>query len=234
MFLRLFDLTLYGGSVLKRSIDVFFAVTMLIVCIPLLVACAVLIRIESEGPVLFRQLRMGRDSRLFEILKLRTMRVGEPGPEFTLGPDLRITRMGAWLRRWKLDELPQLWNVIRGDMSLVGPRPVVPAVALAFASEYAYLLKGRPGLTDPASIKYCDEAGILAFVPDALEYFHTVLTPEKLRISRDYLERATVLTDLQVIVRTALVLLIPARRRGSSSGSEKLHPRLSPPSLSRD
>src|SRR5579864_945752 len=121
---------------------------MLVVCLPLLAVCGLLIRLDSRGPVLFWQIRTGRDFRTFRLLKLRTMRVGEEGPAISVGIDPRVTRFGGWLRRWKVDELPQLWNVLRGDMSLVGPRPVIPEFTSEFAAEYADLLQVRPGLTD--------------------------------------------------------------------------------------
>ena len=131
---------------LKRAIDITVAGAAVVVLFPLFVVFAVLIRLDSKGPALFRQVRMGRNFRTFKILKMRTMRDGEQGSAITLGSDPRITRMGAWLRRWKLDEFPQLWNVLRGEMSLVGPRPVIPELAGEFVAEYKHLLTVRPGL----------------------------------------------------------------------------------------
>src|SRR4051794_29184355 len=177
---------------------------------------------------------MGRNFRPFQLLKLRTMRNGEQGTAITLGSDPRITRLGASLRRWKVDEFPQLWNVLRGDMSLVGPRPVIPELAREFAAEYKHLLRVRPGLTDPASVQYCHEVEVLSHVPDPLRYFKTVLTPDKLRISRNYLRTATTVSDLGVIVRTVLALMTPARRPAPSPQFESLRPRVSPPSMSQD
>ena len=120
----------------KRSFDIAISATLLLFALPILVLAALLIRFTSPGPVLFRQTRMGRGFQTFEILKLRTMAHAEGGLAYTLGPDPRITPVGALLRRSKLDELPQLWNVIRGQMSLVGPRPVVPALTYEFREEY--------------------------------------------------------------------------------------------------
>jgi lipopolysaccharide/colanic/teichoic acid biosynthesis glycosyltransferase len=220
--------------VLKRAIDITFAGAALVVLFPLFVLLAVLLKLDSEGPVLYRQSRMGRNSRTFQILKLRTMRNGEQGPAITLGSDPRITRFGAWLRRWKLDEFPQLWNVLRGDMSLVGPRPVIPELAREFAAEYKHLLAVRPGLTDPASVQYCNEVETLSLVPDPLKYFKTVLTPDKLRISRNYLQTATIASDLGVIVKTVVALMTPMRRPAPSPQFESLRPRVSPPSMSQD
>jgi len=211
--------------VLKRAIDILVAGLMLIVLFPLLVFCAVLIKWDSTGPVLFRQVRIGRHFHGFQLLKLRTMRDGETGPAITLGIDPRITLVGGWLRRWKLDELPQLWNVLRGEMSLVGPRPVIPELAEEFAPDYRHLLRVRPGLTDPATVQDCREAEMLALVAEPLLYFKTVVTPEKLRLSRDYLARATVITDFAVMARTALALLVPVPPAARAPALETLpHP----------
>ena len=192
---------------LKRSVDIALAGFLLTAAIPLLLIAAILVKSDSEGPAIFRQVRMGREFRRFQLLKLRTMRLSSDGPVYTLGEDRRITRAGRWLRRLKIDELPQLWNVLRGDMSLVGPRPVVPELTEEFRPEYERLLEVRPGLTDPATLKYCREAELLALVPDPLRYFKTVATPEKIRISQEYLEHASVWSDLCVMAATALALL---------------------------
>ena len=219
---------------LKRGIDVVFAGAVLILVSPLLLVCALLVRLDSEGPVLFRQTRMGRNFRTFQILKLRTMCNGEQGEAITLGSHSRITRVGAWLRRWKLDEFPQLWNVLCGDMSLVGPRPVIPELALESNSEYEDLLRVRPGLTDPASIRYCHEAEMLSVVPDPLAYFRTVVIPEKLRLSRNYLQKATLLSDFSVIVQTAVAVLAPARPHAPERQRETLPPQVCRESMSQD
>ena len=219
---------------LKRTVDITFAGAALVVLSPLFLLLAVLLKLDSQGPVLYRQTRMGRNFRIFQILKLRTMRNGEQGAAFTLGADPRITRLGAWLRRWKLDEFPQLWKVLRGDMSLVGPRPVIPELASEFAAEYSHLLTVRPGLTDPASVQYCHEVDMLSLVPDPLRYLKTVLTPDKLRISRNYLRTATSASDFGVIVKTVVALMTPARRPAPSSQFESLRPQVSPPSMSQD
>jgi lipopolysaccharide/colanic/teichoic acid biosynthesis glycosyltransferase len=128
------------------------------------------------------------------------------GSAYTLGADSRITRSGRWLRWLKFDELPQLWNVLCGDMSIVGPRPVIPELTIEFRWEYERLLKVRPGLTDPAAIKYCRETELLAQVPEPLRYFKTVVTPDKLRISMNYLAKADMMSDFGVMVETAVAL----------------------------
>lgn len=196
----------------KRSVDIVLAGLLLIVALPFLAIAAIGIKLDSAGPVIFRQVRMGRRFRSFELLKLRTMTSSGGGPAYTFGADPRITRMGLWLRRYKVDELPQLWNVLRGEMSMVGPRPVIPELTQEFKQEYDQLLSERPGLTDPATLKYSCESDVLALVPDPLQYFKTVVTPDKLRISQAYQERANVASDLRVMAGTALVLLSFLRR----------------------
>lgn len=190
----------------KRAVDITFAALLLGAALPLLVLAAIAIRLESCGPVIFRQARMGRGFRQFSIFKLRTMKHSAAGLSYTLGPDARITRVGRLLRRSKVDELPQLWNVLRGDMSIVGPRPVVPELAYEFRDSYRQLLDVRPGLTDPATVKYCRETEILGLAADPLDYFKNVVTPDKIRISRGYLLRANVWTDLAVMTATAMSL----------------------------
>lgn len=197
---------------LKRSVDIVLAGLLLTVALPVLAIAAVLIRFDSEGPVIFCQVRMGRNFKCFQLLKLRTMKVSGAGPAYTFGADPRITRCGRWLRWFKIDELPQLWNVLCGEMSLVGPRPVVPELTEEFKLAYMQLLQVRPGLTDPATLKYCHEAEMLGLVADPLTYFKTVVTPDKLRISQAYLQRADTLSDVGVMAATARVLLRSSRR----------------------
>jgi lipopolysaccharide/colanic/teichoic acid biosynthesis glycosyltransferase len=195
--------------VLKRGVDIALSGLLLIVSLPVLAVAAFAIKFDSEGPVFFSQARMGRNFRRFQLLKLRSMRIGSEGAGFTLDEDPRVTRTGRWLRRLKVDELPQLWNVLCGQMSLVGPRPVVPELAIEYLQAYKRLLEVRPGLTDPATLKYCHEEEFLSLVPDPLRYYKNVLVPDKLRISAAYLRRANVWSDLTVLASTALAL-IPA------------------------
>jgi lipopolysaccharide/colanic/teichoic acid biosynthesis glycosyltransferase len=198
-----------AGSVhvLKRSMDIFLAAILLVLVLPLLAFSAIAIKLDTVGPVLFRQTRMGRRFRGFQLFKLRTMRIDGVGSAYTLGEDARITRVGRWLRRTKIDEMPQLWNVLRGEMSLVGPRPVIPELTTEFRDAYIRLLDVRPGLTDPATVKYCRETEILAEASQPLEYFKTVVTPDKLRISREYLDHASFWSDLGVLAATIRALL---------------------------
>jgi lipopolysaccharide/colanic/teichoic acid biosynthesis glycosyltransferase len=202
--------------VLKRTTDVVFATVLLASVLPLLAFAALLIKMDSEGPVIFCQPRMGRRFRRFQLYKLRTMNLTAGGSAYTLGADPRITRVGRWLRLYKVDELPQLWNVLRGEMSMVGPRPVIPQLAQEFDWAYARLLIVRPGLTDPASLKYSNEAEILERVLHADNYFKTVITPDKIRISQDYLLHANSGSDLAIVMMTALALISPAYRRSVS------------------
>ena len=209
-----------ADAALRRLLDVTVAGMLLLVLAPLLGVLALLVRATSTGPALFRQIRVGRNGRPFVLLKLRTMRAGAPGPVITSGGDPRITRLGVWLRRTKLDELPQLWNVLRGDMSLVGPRPEVPHyVALYTAAERAVLL-ARPGLTDPASLAWADEAARLARFAEPDRAYVDVVLPQKLALSLTYLERRTVWSDLAVVMRTVGHLAhaaLPARLRERST-----------------
>ncbi len=204
---------LLGGTVVKRLMDIGVASFLLLLAVPILVLAALVISLTSPGPVLFRQVRMGREYQPFEILKLRTMRHGVEGKAYTLGRDPRITRVGEVLRRTKLDELPQLWNVLRGEMSLVGPRPVLPELTYEFREYYIYLLRTRPGLTDPASLKYSQETRLLGQAADAMGFFKTVVTPDKIRMSLEYMDRATVWTDVKMMAMTLAVCCLPSLSR---------------------
>jgi lipopolysaccharide/colanic/teichoic acid biosynthesis glycosyltransferase len=199
--------------VVKRVVDIVVSSALLAIALPVLALAAVMIVLSTPGPVLFRQTRMGRDFRPFKILKLRTMAHAEAGLAYTLGPDPRITPVGRWLRRTKVDELPQLWNVLRGDMSLVGPRPVVPELTSEFRGSYVGLLRARPGLTDPASLKYSQETRLIAMAEDPMHFFKTVVTPDKIQISREYLERANLWTDCFTLAMTAVICCFPSMSR---------------------
>ena len=195
---------------MKRGLDFCTSAILLLLALPSLVIAALVIRLTSTGPILFRQLRMGQNFKPFEILKLRTMDHAAPGLAYTMGADPRITPFGRFLRRSKLDEVPQLWNVLCGDMSLVGPRPVLPELTEEFRAQYARLLKVRPGLTDPASLKYSQEARLLGTVADPMRFFKSVVTPDKISISLRYLERSNLWTDGVTLGMTALVCCFPA------------------------
>jgi lipopolysaccharide/colanic/teichoic acid biosynthesis glycosyltransferase len=156
---------------LKRSCDVVLASIGLVLLSPLFLVLAVLIRLESRGPVLFRQTRVGKGFRTFTLFKFRTMKVAKSsGYELTCGNDERITRLGALLRRTKFDEPPQLWNVLRGEMSIVGPRPQTPALVESMRDHYAAILCAHPGMTDLASIRFRGESDVLGNVDNPVEY----------------------------------------------------------------
>ncbi|HEX5719207.1 MAG TPA: sugar transferase [Thermoanaerobaculia bacterium] len=173
---------------------------------PILLLTAGLVAATSSGPVLFRQQRVGLNGRPFSLLKLRTMRVAPEGSQLTTAGDVRITPVGRWLRRFKLDEIPQLWNVVRGDMSLVGPRPEVPRY-VDESPLWQQVLSARPGLTDPVTLRLRDEEALLAGVEDPESFYRERLLPWKLRGYRDYLERRSWATDLGVLGATALAVL---------------------------
>ena len=192
-------------AALRRLLDVALAAALLVLLAPVLGLLAVLVRLTSPGPAFFRQTRIGRHGRPFELVKLRTMRADAPtiGPTITAGGDPRITWFGARLRRAKLDELPQLWNVVRGDMSLVGPRPEVPRYVARYCPAARAALRVRPGLTDPASLALADEAAVLGRFDDPERVYAEEILPWKLALSLAYLERRTVWTDLGIVARTA-------------------------------
>jgi lipopolysaccharide/colanic/teichoic acid biosynthesis glycosyltransferase len=195
----------------KRLFDILGAGFGLLLLSPLLLAVAVWIKLDSHGPVMFRQQRVGRFGHLFEIHKFRTMRVNAPalGPQITVGADPRITRSGQWLRKTKLDELPQLWDVLRGAMSLVGPRPEVPRyVALYPAALREVVLSVRPGITDPASLSFRDESELLARAADPEREYVEVVMPAKLRLAADYVRHASLAADLRLILATLGALKI--------------------------
>jgi lipopolysaccharide/colanic/teichoic acid biosynthesis glycosyltransferase len=196
----------------KRVFDLLVALPSLLVLAPLLMGVALLIKLDSAGPVFFRQERVGRHGVLFRIHKFRTMRIASEGLPLTVGADPRITGVGSWLRKSRIDELPQLLDVIAGHMSLVGPRPEVPRyVALYPPALRERALAVRPGITDPASLAFMDEAALLARAADPeREYIERVL-PVKVKLAADYAERASLATDLAVIWRTLCVLLGPRR-----------------------
>lgn len=187
----------------KRGLDLLLATLGLLLVWPLLAGAAVWIRLDSPGPVLFRQERVGRRGRSFRILKFRTMRESaEPGRQITVGQDPRITRSGRWLRASKLDELPQLFNVLAGEMSFVGPRPEVPRYVAFYTAEERRVLELRPGITDLASIKYRHEAEILAAAADPERTYVDEVMRDKLRINLEYARGAGLKADLGVILAT--------------------------------
>jgi lipopolysaccharide/colanic/teichoic acid biosynthesis glycosyltransferase len=165
-------------------------------------AVAVAVKASSPGPVLFSQARVGRNGRSFMILKFRSMRMGSGGPLVTAGGDSRITRVGRLLRRSKVDELPQLWNVLVGDMSIVGPRPEVRRYVDLYPEDYRHILAVRPGITDYAALEYRNEEAVLAGYPDPDAAYIDVVLPAKIALYHRYLKEMSLRTDLTLILRT--------------------------------
>jgi len=197
----------------KRAFDVAMSAVGLVITSPLVVAAAIAVKVESPGPAFYVAPRVGKDGRIFQILKLRTMRAGAAGPAVTAGDDPRITRVGRLLRRAKLDELPQLLNVLRGDMSLVGPRPEDPRYVARYTPEQRKVLEVRPGITGPTVLAFIDEESILKGGDAEAVYVGKVM-PDKLAIDLDYIHRASFRGDLAILGRTALAMLGRAFRRG--------------------
>jgi lipopolysaccharide/colanic/teichoic acid biosynthesis glycosyltransferase len=196
----------------KRLFDVGATIAGLFVLWPVLLIVALLIKLDDGGSVFFRQERVGRAGRRFRVWKFRTMipDAEQRGGALTVGDDPRTTRVGRWLRRSKLDELPQLFNVLAGDMSLVGPRPEVPRYVARYSADQRRVLDLVPGLTDPASIAYSRESELLARAADPDRYYVTTVMPDKIRINLAYAAHATRWTDVKVVVET-LGHLLPDR-----------------------
>lgn len=204
----------------KRAFDLFWSVLGLLVLAPLFAAIALLIKLEDGGPVFFRQERVGYRSRFFRIWKFRTMVVDaeKRGGQLTVGRDPRVTRVGHWLRKMKLDEFPQLINVLVGEMTLVGPRPEVPRYVELYTAEQRRVLDLVPGITDPASIKYRDENEILARSQQPEQTYIQEIMPEKIRLNLLYAEKATVWSDIRVIVSTLLHIAPGTGQRSGHKG----------------
>lgn len=190
----------------KRGFDICASGAALVSLFPFLLMLGILVRLDSAGPSLFSQIRIGKSFRPFRLLKFRSMAHGKPGSAITFGQDERITRLGAFLRRFKLDELPQLWNVFCGDMSFVGPRPELPLFVEKYRADYQEILGVRPGITDPASIRHRSEAEILGRSVDPIAYYTEVILPEKIEISKQYVRTANFGKDMCVIFQTIAAL----------------------------
>lgn len=188
----------------KRAFDLFGAGLGVVLLAPLLALLALLVKAEDGGPVLFKQERVGYRGRRFRIWKFRTMvpNAEARGLPLTVGRDPRVTRIGAWLRPRKLDELPQLFNVLAGDMSLVGPRPDVPRYVDLYRAPERRVLELVPGMTDEASLRYLGEGAMLGAAAEPERHYLTEIAPEKIRLSLEYAARATVWSDLRVIFET--------------------------------
>jgi len=189
---------------MKRAFDITFSLLGLVLLSPLFVLTYALVKLTSPGPVFFTQQRVGRHFKPFWIMKFRTMVVDAPrqGGQLTAGCDPRITRVGRLLRATKIDELPQLINVLKGDMSFVGPRPEVPRYVDQFRDDYEELLKVRPGITDIASLKYRHEAELLGGSPDPEATYLTQILPDKIALGKEYIQRQSFPLDLTLICKT--------------------------------
>lgn len=200
---------------MPRAIDVLLAGLLLLLSLPLTLLITIALLICSPGNPLFRQTRLGQGGRTFSLLKFRTMRNVSGGSGLTVGNDKRITGIGRVLRRVKFDEIPQLWNILCGQMRFVGPRPELPEYADSFSEEQRLILNYRPGVTDPASIKYRNESEILGRVTDPEKYYLEEILPDKIKISLEYQRRRTLATDLGVLAETLIaVFCSPARANG--------------------
>jgi lipopolysaccharide/colanic/teichoic acid biosynthesis glycosyltransferase len=187
---------------IPRWVDVGMAIVGLIITAPVIGVLGLGIAMTSGLPVFFRQKRVGRHGSKFNLVKLRTMKSSLDGPQITRKGDERITRLGRFLRQTKLDELPTLWNVLRGDMALVGPRPEVPRYVELNDPLWQIILKVRPGLTDPVTLRLRNEEDLLAHVEDSETYYLNELQPSKLRGYTEYLHRRTWRSDLGLLFRT--------------------------------
>jgi len=193
--------------VAKRGIDLTVAAVALLVLAPLFALIALLVVLDSPGPVLYRAERVGFRGRPLHMLKFRKMRPGATGLALTVAEDERLTRLGAWLVRTKLDELPQLWHVLRGEMSLVGPRPESPGFVARYRSDYEVILRVRPGLTGYSQLAFTREGAILDPV-DPQGHYLDALLPQKVGLDRLYAERMSTRRDLSILVATFVTLVL--------------------------
>lgn len=199
---------------IPRPLEAALAAAGLVAVVPIVGAAALAVRASSPGPAFFRQTRIGRRGVPFTLMKLRSMRSNTTGVQVTAGDDPRITPVGRFLRRYKIDELPALWNVLRGDMSLVGPRPEVPAYVDRSDPAWTQVLEARPGLTDPVTLELRDEEALLQSVSgDRDAFYRDHLRPYKLRGYLRYQAQRTALADVRVLLETAAAILLPGLRR---------------------
>lgn len=197
---------------LPRWVEWPLAFVGLVLAAPLIALAGLVIAVSSGWPIIFRQIRVGKNGRSFELYKLRTMKPSTDGPQITSGTDARITRLGKILRHTKLDELPALWNVLRGEMSLVGPRPEVPRFVKLEDPIWQKVLSVRPGITDPVTLQLRSEANLLARIQgDTEKYYVNELQPEKLKGYVAYLDERSWRTDLSVLWRTIVAVVVPGK-----------------------
>ena len=190
--------------IFKRLFDIAASIFGLIVFLPVFIVIAILIKIKMPGPIFFSQNRVGKNAKLFKMVKFRTMKVNHGGSTISVKGESRITPLGATMRKYKLDELPEFWNILIGDMSFVGPRPDVPGYADVLKGEDRLLLSVRPGLTGTASIKFSNEEEILAEQENPVKYNDEVLYPAKVKINNNYVKHWTFWLDIKIIFYTIL------------------------------
>lgn len=197
------------NKIVKRIFDLICSTLGLIILSPVLIIITIRIKMGSDGPVFFKQIRVGENNKEFEILKFRTMVVNAEklGRQITVGNDNRITKIGAFLRKYKLDELPQLINVFKGEMSLVGPRPEVPRYVKLYNEEQRKVLAVKPGITDLASIRYRDENDLLGEVDNPDEFYINTIMPDKLALNLEYINKNNVFFDVYIIFKTIIKCL---------------------------
>jgi len=195
----------------KRIFDLVISLISFLILLPFLVIAAVLIRLGAKGPVFYKQLRIGLNGKPFYIYKFRTMEIGaeQKGPSVTSADDPRMTRVGRLLRKIKLDEIPQLLNVLKGEMSLVGPRPEMPKYVELYPGEYRKILTVRPGMTDLATIYFRDEEGLLARAKNKESFYVNETMPVKLKLYLRYIENRSLLYDIKLIFLEILALILP-------------------------
>jgi lipopolysaccharide/colanic/teichoic acid biosynthesis glycosyltransferase len=194
---------------LPRKFEVVLGICGLIAATPVILASAFFIRLNSSGPVLFRQKRVGLNGEEFTLFKLRTMGIAPRGAMITAADDARVTTVGKVLRKSKIDELPELWNVILGDMSFVGPRPEVPDFVDRSDSQWQEILTHRPGITDPVTLRLRNEEHLLAQVIDKERYYREVVQPYKLRGYLKFIREKSWKTDIRIIGRTLKAIALP-------------------------
>ena len=188
---------------MKRLFDLIASLIGLIVLFPVFIVVSVLVKISSEGPVFFVQKRIGKNGKVFQMIKFRSMAVIQSSDStISIKGDMRITKTGAFLRKYKLDELPELFSVLRGDMSIVGPRPDVSGYADKLEGENMLILELQPGITGPASLKYANEEGILALQEDPVKYNDEVIYPDKVKLNLDYYYNNNLWIDIKIIFAT--------------------------------
>jgi len=194
----------FQSMIFKRLFDIAAAIFGLLVFSPVFLVIAILIKIKMPGPIFFKQNRVGKDAKLFKMVKFRTMKVNHGGSSISVKGESRITPLGATMRKYKLDELPEFWNILIGEMSFVGPRPDVPGYADVLKGDDRLLLSVRPGLTGTASIKFSNEEELLAEQSDPIKYNDEVLYPAKVRINNNYVKHWSFWLDIKIIFYTIL------------------------------